>query len=98
MERELWNKIKTRELHSTNLNSVNLTKDLHRQEKLGFFPSTFVKKLNEQDQEIIQNKEIFNKPKTKNEEKQVNSAFAFMNKVKDDGEIVIKKKKLIQRK
>ena len=75
-----------------------MTKDLHRQEKLGFFPSTFVKKLNEQDQEIIQNKEIFNKPKTKNEEKQVNSAFAFMNKVKDDGEIVIKKKKLIQRK
>ena len=83
IERELWNKIKARELNSTNLTSVNLTKELHRKDKLGFFPATFVKKLNQKTPISEPKQEV----KTK-EEKQVNSAFKFMSKVKEDDEIV----------
>jgi superoxide dismutase len=92
LERELWNKIKARELNSTNVNAVNLTKDIHRNEKSGFFPSTFVKKLNPDE---LPNKESDNKTtdamtqEKKVVKKEINSAFNSMGRVKNEEEIVM---------
>lgn len=98
-EKDLWQKLKSAEMKSNSVNISGLTREINRQEKIGFFPSNFVRRLEiseieeKKKLEIKKNEEESSESSESSEESaesdtEMNSAFNNMKSAKTENQMV----------